>query len=503
MSFIFLVATEREYLTLILFLMCGLFFVSTKKNRLVSKKSIWILNIIFYIVLALRTINITLMGIVELSNLFYDSGYMAFIARNVLQSIKLFGAAVDPWMIGGAVSDFKLLWIFGLFGIVAGVVVFIALSVFMFFACKKCFKFILTDATPILYTTASILLVRFILSTLANFGIVLNGLLAPIPILSDGLCGYIIIFGLIGMIVSKEKVDIHSKRYGFVGRLSNFTKREFNFDGVPCNSIEGVLQSFKCSDVVMQKQICSLYGIDAKNAGSEFDWKTTQTLFWNGEEYKRDSKEYAELLSSLYRSVYMWDKTFKTDIEDAEKYELDHFIGVSDKKETVLTKNEFISNLRSFIDEDKVVESSQFNAFFKGLIVSVSDYSYEPESSIEICNLNKEDEKKYMPDVDVITKMQYESVEKYCISYFSDINNPSDETQASINFLLTQINRLIHWDTNEYHIQARIYDDKIDVANGTTAEWFPIYKKIADDLTQSIFEEDKQHIAELWHKVYQ
>ena len=32
---------------------------------------------------------------------------------------------------------------------------------------------------------------------------------------------------------------------GISGRLSNFTPRKFIFDGVECNSIESVLQSFK------------------------------------------------------------------------------------------------------------------------------------------------------------------------------------------------------------------------------------------------------------------
>ena len=344
-GFIFLIALEQNYLTLILFVMIGLMLISSRKNKLISKKSVWILNIVLYILLILRTINITLMGIADLTNLFYDSSYIAFIARCTYMKIKWFGAAVEPWLIGGDVAYYKLLWIFGLFGIVAGVVVFVVLAAFTFFVCKKCFKNVLTDTTPIAYATASILLIRFVVSALTNFGIVLDGLFAPIPILSDGTCGYIAIFALLGLIIGKEKVDIHSKRFGFAGRLSNFTKREFVFDGVECNSIEGVLQSFKCKDTTEQKRICMLSGIDAKNAGAELDWKTEQVLYWNNAEYPRESVEYEELLIRLYESVYACDSSFKKDIEDSKKYILDHSIGVGDKKETVLTKAEFISNL--------------------------------------------------------------------------------------------------------------------------------------------------------------
>ena len=204
-SIIFLIANEQNYLTLILFVMVGSMLFSARKNKLISKKSVWILNIVLYVVLTLRTINITLMGIVGLTNLFYDSSYMAFIARSTYMKIKWFGAAVEPWLIGGDVGHYKLLWIFGLFGIIAGVVVFITLATFTFFVCKKCLKNDLTDTISIAYATLSILLVRFVVSMLTNVGIVLEGLFAPIPILSDGTCGYISIFILIGLLLSKQK----------------------------------------------------------------------------------------------------------------------------------------------------------------------------------------------------------------------------------------------------------------------------------------------------------
>jgi hypothetical protein len=43
------------------------------------------------------------MGIAELTNLFYDSSYMSFIARVTFMKTKWFGAAVEPWLIGGDV----------------------------------------------------------------------------------------------------------------------------------------------------------------------------------------------------------------------------------------------------------------------------------------------------------------------------------------------------------------------------------------------------------------
>lgn len=344
-GFLFLLAAEKGYFVITLMVMVGFMLVSTYKNKLIGEKAIWILNLVLYAVLFAWTVKIMVTGIIKLTNLFYDTGYMAAVARNVFANIKWFGAGIEPQRIGGAVSDYKLLWIFGLFGIVAGVVVFATLSAFTFFVCKKCFKNVLTDTTPIAFATVSILLVKLIISMLTNFGIVLGGLFAPIPILSDGTCGYMAIFALLGLIVGKEKVDIHSKRFGFVGRLSNFTKREFVFDGVECRSIEGVLQSFKCKDITEQKRICMLSGINAKNAGAEIDWKKKQVLYWNNTEYQRESVEYDELLKRLYEAAYECDSSSKNDIEDSKKYILDHSIGVEDKTETVLTKDEFISKL--------------------------------------------------------------------------------------------------------------------------------------------------------------
>ena len=50
-------------------------------------------------------------------------------------------------------------------------------------------------------------------------------------------------------------MDIGKGSGGVAGRLSNFTPRRFIFDGVECNSIEGVLQSFKFKNPDMQKEI--------------------------------------------------------------------------------------------------------------------------------------------------------------------------------------------------------------------------------------------------------
>lgn len=52
------------------------------------------------------------------------------------------------------------------------------------------------------------------------------------------------------------------------GKLSNFTSFKFIFDDVECNSMEGLLQSFKFENIESQKQTCQLVGFSAKKKGS-------------------------------------------------------------------------------------------------------------------------------------------------------------------------------------------------------------------------------------------
>lgn len=147
-------------------------------------------------------------------------------------------------------------------------------------------------------------------------------------------------------VVEKNIIDIKSKAKGEIGRLSNFTKRHFFFDGVECNSIEGVLQSFKCPDASQQKEICMLDGKNAKAAGLEFDWTVNQILYWNGTEYSRKGEEYQKLLDRLYDAVYEQDAQFRADLQFIKDKKFDHKMGLTDKSKTVLTRSEFVQRLR-------------------------------------------------------------------------------------------------------------------------------------------------------------
>lgn len=126
--------------------------------------------------------------------------------------------------------------------------------------------------------------------------------------------------------------------------LSNFAPHPFVFDGVECNSMEGLLQSFKFSNPEMQKEVCKLIGKQAKFKGKKKKWFRTQTLYWQGQEFKRESEEYQQLLDRAFAALAT-NTSFQKALLATGNATLTHSIGKSKPSETVLTKSEFCSRL--------------------------------------------------------------------------------------------------------------------------------------------------------------
>lgn len=139
-------------------------------------------------------------------------------------------------------------------------------------------------------------------------------------------------------------MNIKSKAKYPAGALSNFSPYRFTFDGVLCHSMEGVLQAFKFSNKDMQKVVCTLVGLEAKSKGSKKNWKRTQTLYWQGKSFKRDSKDYQKLLDRAYNALAKNTK-FQKALLATNKATLKHTLGRKNKKDTVLTQQEFCSRL--------------------------------------------------------------------------------------------------------------------------------------------------------------
>lgn len=140
-------------------------------------------------------------------------------------------------------------------------------------------------------------------------------------------------------------MDIGSKAGYPASALSNFAPHKFIFDGVECASMEGFLQSLKFKSPEMQKEVCKLVGKAAKFKGKHKNWRVTQTLYWKGKEYKRDSDEYQELLDNAYISLFNQSESFRNALKATGSSSITHSIGKNKINETVLTQTEFCSRL--------------------------------------------------------------------------------------------------------------------------------------------------------------
>ena len=138
--------------------------------------------------------------------------------------------------------------------------------------------------------------------------------------------------------------------------LSNFAPHPFVFDGVECNSMEGLLQSFKFSNPEMQKEVCKLVGKQAKFKGKKKKWFRTQTLYWQGQEFKRESEEYQQLLDRAFAALAT-NTSFQKALLATGNATLTHSIGKSKPSETVLTKSEFCSRLTRIREQLKKGET--------------------------------------------------------------------------------------------------------------------------------------------------
>ena len=139
-------------------------------------------------------------------------------------------------------------------------------------------------------------------------------------------------------------LDIKSKYPYPAGALSNFSAFPFTVDGIECASMEGFLQSLKFKEPAMQVEVCKLVGKAAKFRGKKKKWWRTQTLYWQGVEYQRDSKEYQELLTIAFAELGK-NTSFQKALLATGTATLTHEIGKTKISETVLTRQEFCGRL--------------------------------------------------------------------------------------------------------------------------------------------------------------
>lgn len=136
--------------------------------------------------------------------------------------------------------------------------------------------------------------------------------------------------------------------------LSNLFPYEFTFRGKTLESIEAFFQGIKFKDINMQNLVFKYSGLDANRVKvcSNYDWKETGILYWQGKEINRFSKEYDDLVDELYISAIQ-NPLYRNILKSTDRYIL-HTMGGLTKEETVFTRYEFelqLNCLKEFLKE--------------------------------------------------------------------------------------------------------------------------------------------------------
>lgn len=145
--------------------------------------------------------------------------------------------------------------------------------------------------------------------------------------------------------------------------LSNFAPHPFIFDGVECNSMEGLLQSFKFEQEHIQVEVCKFVGFAAKKRGKPRNnrWQSLQTLWWKNKEFLRHSKDYQDLLDCAYLALAT-NSSFRKALLASGDSNITHSIGHNDSSKTVLTEKEFCSRLMWLREIIKKEENARQNS---------------------------------------------------------------------------------------------------------------------------------------------
>ena len=116
----------------------------------------------------------------------------------------------------------------------------------------------------------------------------------------------------------------------------------------------GLLALARSPDPDIQRLIFTYSGTDAYHVQrtSEYDWRKTGILYWQGAPVNRHAPEYADLVDELYISAIQ-NPLYRQALKNVNKYIL-HSIGNPDENETVFTRKEFetqINALSAFIKQ--------------------------------------------------------------------------------------------------------------------------------------------------------
>lgn len=132
--------------------------------------------------------------------------------------------------------------------------------------------------------------------------------------------------------------------------LSNLFPYKFEFRGKQLSSIECFFQGAKFKNVEMQNYVLEYSGLDSNRikVASDYNWRITGELYWQGEPINRFGKEYEDIIDELYISAIQ-NPLYRNVLKKCDRYIL-HAMGETEKTETVFTRYEFEKQLNCLKD---------------------------------------------------------------------------------------------------------------------------------------------------------
>ena len=132
--------------------------------------------------------------------------------------------------------------------------------------------------------------------------------------------------------------------------LSNLFPYEFEFRGKKLKSIESFFQGIKFPDINMQNLVFEYSGLDSNHikSCSDYNWKNTGIIYWQGKTIDRCSEEYDDLVDEVYISAIQ-NPLYRSVLKNCTR-DIIHTMGATEKNETVFTRYEFERELNCLKD---------------------------------------------------------------------------------------------------------------------------------------------------------
>lgn len=149
---------------------------------------------------------------------------------------------------------------------------------------------------------------------------------------------------------TEDFINVGYKNKGSIQKaLSNLFPYEFIFKNKKVSSIESVFQGIKFPCKKEQNLVLKYSGLNANNIkiATNYDWKKTGMIYWQGQAIDRYSSDYQDFVIELYISAIQ-NPLYRSVLKNVDKYIL-HSIGEENESNTVFTRYEFEKMLNALV----------------------------------------------------------------------------------------------------------------------------------------------------------